>query len=67
MKTEVYIDTLQSNRRILLRNGCKITVDKKRFSLDVREDTICIHQLDGGINIYLDFDDLKNALKKLED
>lgn len=66
MKTEVHIDTLQSNRRILKRNGCNITLNKGVYFHDVTEDTVCI-KLDDGVVFYLDFEELKKAIKKLED
>lgn len=66
MKTEVSIDILQSNRRILKRNGCNITVNKGVYLHDIKEDTVCI-KLDDDVVFYLDFEELKKAIKKLED
>lgn len=57
MKTSVQIDTLERNRRIMDHDGCVISADGN---------TVKFELVKGNTIFYLDLEDLKRAVAKLE-
>lgn len=59
MKIEVSIDTLEENRRICERNGITFSIKGNTVKISMNEGT--------EYTTYVDFDDLKKLVRKLED